>query len=415
MFRKEAVTGVATPLHGRILLPGALGHQVLTVFYFSVAVGICLLLAFATVSKKAVLQGSVIPTGGIVRIIAPGNGVITGNDLPPGHMAKRGDKLFTIVAEQPTLDDQSTSANVGRLLAERQSSLQIDRQRLRKLAQEKLHGLGQRISELKVEETQAGEQLSLQGTRVELAAESLKRTQSLVASSFLSPAQAETQLAQLIDQKQRFAELQRTRAQLARDRNSYENEAAQLQLQTLRDDQSIERTMSSLQQEVEENRGRRGLSITSPIDGQVAAVTATPGQHVIAGTVLGALVPADAKLEVDLYAPSRAVGFLRAGLPVLIRYESFPHQKFGQYAGTVVDVTRTALRPEDYQPIALSTTTAPEGMYRVRVALQSQSIRAYGKLIPLQAGMALEATVILEKRKLFEWILDPILSMTGRL
>jgi len=34
--------------------------------------------------------------------------------------------------------------------------------------------------------------------------------------------------------------------------------------------------------------------------------------------------------------------------------------------------------------------------------------------VPLQAGMQLEADVELETRRLYEWVLDPLYTLTGK-
>jgi membrane fusion protein len=34
---------------------------------------------------------------------------------------------------------------------------------------------------------------------------------------------------------------------------------------------------------------------------------------------------------------------------------------------------------------------------------------------PLLAGMAVEADVLLERRRLYEWVLEPLYTVTGRL
>ena len=57
------------------------------------------------------------------------------------------------------------------------------------------------------------------------------------------------------------------------------------------------------------------------------------------------LVPAGALLEARLYGPSRAIGFVRPGQRVLLRYDAYPHQKFGHYAGTVTAVSRATVSP----------------------------------------------------------------------
>ena len=45
---------------------------------------------------------------------------------------------------------------------------------------------------------------------------------------------------------------------------------------------------------------------------------------------------------------------------------------------------------------------------------ESQAVRAYRTEMPLQAGMQLEADIALEKRRLIEWALDPLFTLTGK-
>ena len=53
-------------------------------------------------------------------------------------------------------------------------------------------------------------------------------------------------------------------------------------------------------------------------------------------------------------------------------------------------------------------------MYRITVALERQQMPAYGVLQPLAPGMQLDADVPIERRKLYEWLFEPVLGMVGR-
>lgn len=55
-----------------------------------------------------------------------------------------------------------------------------------------------------------------------------------------------------------------------------------------------------------------------------------------------------------------------------------------------------------------------EPYYRVLVALDQQAILAYGKREPLRPGMRLDADILGERRRLYEWILEPIYSIRGQ-
>ena len=55
-----------------------------------------------------------------------------------------------------------------------------------------------------------------------------------------------------------------------------------------------------------------------------------------------------------------------------------------------------------------------EPAYRVTVALDQQFVKAYGQDLRLQAGMVVDADIWLDRRRLYEWVLEPIYSVLGR-
>jgi membrane fusion protein len=131
---------------------------------------------------------------------------------------------------------------------------------------------------------------------------------------------------------------------------------------------------------------------------------------------LAAIIPAGSQLEAELYVPSRSAGFLKPGMNVLLRYQGYPYQKFGQSRGTVREVSRTAMRPEE---LSLPGATLPAGataepLYRVRVRLDRQTVAAYGVPQALKSGEILDASILLETRRLYEWVLEPLYTITGR-
>jgi len=113
------------------------------------------------------------------------------------------------------------------------------------------------------------------------------------------------------------------------------------------------------------------------------------------------------QLEAHLYSPGNAVGFLRVGQPVRLRYDAYPHQKFGHHEGVIASISRAAISPKDLPPQIASHATPS---YRVTVKLASQTVAAHGEPVPLEAGMLLEADVALEKRRLYEWVFEPFMD-----
>ncbi len=123
-----------------------------------------------------------------------------------------------------------------------------------------------------------------------------------------------------------------------------------------------------------------------------------------------AIVPTGSVLQAELLVPARAIGFVKPGQTVRLAYEAFPFQRFGLHGGRVVTVSRNLLRPAELiAPIAIA-----EPSYRVIVALDRQSVPAFGQDFPLGPDMTLKADIVLDRRSLLEWVFEPLISLRGR-
>ncbi|WP_232280844.1 HlyD family secretion protein [Vibrio sp. 16] len=149
----------------------------------------------------------------------------------------------------------------------------------------------------------------------------------------------------------------------------------------------------------------------APSSGFVTAIQSTSGEHVTPNSPLLSIVPENTSLEAQLLLPTRSAGFIQLNDEVHLRFDAFPYQKFGFTKGEVINIDQSLILPgEKTLPIEVN-----EAVYRVRVRLNSQAVMAYGKAFPLKVGMLAEADIILEKRTLLQWLLDPIYAIRGQL
>jgi membrane fusion protein len=56
-----------------------------------------------------------------------------------------------------------------------------------------------------------------------------------------------------------------------------------------------------------------------------------------------------------------------------------------------------------------------EGLYQIRVKLSKSTITVYGREEPLISGMTAIADVELDTRKIYEWILEPLYTIKGKI
>jgi membrane fusion protein len=230
--------------------------------------------------------------------------------------------------------------------------------------------------------------------------------------------QLQAQEEQVLEQRGRLRGMERQRSERQRELAGVRAELQELPIKGLAQVAAFDRNVATLEQELAEAEARRQIVVPAPQSGTVAALQVEVGSTASPATPLMSIVPTDSSLEAHLFTPSRSIGFIREGQPVLIRYQAFPYQKFGHHAGTVASVSRTAVSPGEL-PAQLSGLSALVGsgepVYRIVVRLDRQSVLAYGRQQALQSGMQLEADIALERRRLYEWLLEPLYTLTGRL
>jgi membrane fusion protein len=168
---------------------------------------------------------------------------------------------------------------------------------------------------------------------------------------------------------------------------------------------------AQLEQRRADAQSRSEYVVRSPMAGHLAALPVRVGQTLAPGDAVAVIVPQGSRLEAELYVPSRAAGFIRPGQEVRLLYQAFPHQRFGAGAGEVIAVSRTVLAPNE---VAIPGIDVGEPVFRVQVRLAREYVQAYGQRTPLQAGMLLTADVIIDRRTLLEWLLDPLYAAGRR-
>jgi membrane fusion protein len=282
------------------------------------------------------------------------------------------------------------------------------------LSREQETALTERLAGLRQEIAQIATETELQRQRLALSQQTLARLESLREERFVSTAQINTKSEEVLALRAQLVALERQRSTLMRDVAALEGQRRELPLQERARAGELQRAAQALAQESAENEAKHEMLIRAPQDGTLAAVLAEPGQSVSPDVALASLVPADTRLQAHLYAPSSALGFIRPQQPVRLRVAAFPHQKFGHQAGAVLQVSSTPLQAGELAALPLAVKPN-EPLYRVTVSLEHQYVLAYGREQPLAAGMQLDADVMLERRRLVEWLFAPVLGIAGRL
>lgn len=417
LFRRAALAAQKPRAFGEILLVRPLAYRLLSAAALLCALAIVALFAWGSYTKRSSVTGQLVPSAGLLRMYPPQAGIVAEKRVAEGQMVRAGEALYLITGERQSDTMGSVLAGVSEQLGARQDSLRHELERTRQLQREEQEGLRRQVEALASELDKIDSLLAGQQARVALAEETSARYQSLLDKDYISREQRQQKHEELLDQQARLKSIEREQIALRRELGLRRETLAGLRLKHENQQAQIERVISSTRQELSESEGRRLLAVVAPIDGTATAVVAEVGQAVDGRRPLVSIVPAGSTLTAQLYAPSRAVGFVRPGAPVLMRYQAYPYQKFGHAQGKVVAVAKTALPASEISTLLPPGADAQgsEPLYLISVALESQSITAYGVDQPLQAGMLLEADVLQERRRLYEWVLEPLFSLSGKL
>jgi len=412
IFRREALESQQTSWIGEIQLVRPLSLALLTGSVVVALLAVGAFLAFGEYTRKVRVSGVLVPDRGVIRLVPPQDAVVLERRVTEGASVRAGDVLFVLSLDRAAVGGD-TQATVQRTLAEREKSLRDAVEQQNALLASQATALERRLTDLVGERAALQAESALLAQRIALARQAQARLESLRDENFVSAAQVQAKAEELLGlQAQRQAQ-ERVRSAHERDIAAVEAQRRELPIQARARLGQIERELAELAQKSAESEARRSLVVRAPQDGIVSAVLASPGQTVTAASTLASLVPTGSALQAHLYAPSSAVGFLRAQQPVLLRYHAFAYQKFGHQRGHIERVSLAPLQAAELVGQAWAGD-AREPMYRITVALDRQQVPAYGAMQPLVPGMQLDADVPIERRKLYEWLFEPVLGMAGR-
>jgi len=417
LFRHAALNAQKNQWLGKILLIRPMSYVYLTLMAMLFAGIVIAFMVWGTYTKRSTVLGQLVPETGLVKVYAPQFGIVVEKKVREGQSVKQGDILFVLSSERYSDAQGSIQESISTQHKQQRQSLEDEIVKTRLQQHDEQQALQSRIDGIKDELQRLELQYQSQQTRVQLSDEAHKRYQGLLEKNYISREQTQQKQEDWIEQSSRLESMAREQLRMKRELVARQDELSSLRAKHQNQIAQLQRSVSAVNQQLTESEAKRRLVIRAPESGTATAVVANLGTTVEGSRPLVSIVPTGALLQAHLFAPSRAVGFVREGVPVRLRYQAYPYQKFGQASGRVQSVSRTAMPAGEIFTMGNVSPNSQnsEPFYRITVTLDRQSMTAYGQQQPLQAGMLLDADIMLERRRLYEWVLEPLLSLTGKL
>ena len=412
LFRPEALAAKRGEWLGTIQLAAPLSGWVLSAIALALAAGLIAFLAFGHYTRRERVSGQLLPAQGLLSVGSPNAGTVSHVLVREGQSVRRGDALVEVSGELDSAALGGTRALVSVQLRAQRTRLQADLDDQQRLADEQSRGLSEKLATLRDQVAQIDAQLELQRKQTDSAQALLDRIEPLRDKGYVSAIQIQQEEANVLSGRSQLKALQRQRLDVQQQIADAQQQHAQIPLTLAAKQNDTHRALAEIDQQLAQNEAQRALVLRAPADAIVSTLPVDPGQAVAAGQTLLTLVPSGSELQAQLLVPSSGVGFVRPGDRVVLRYRSYPYQKFGLHYGRVAQVSNSALTPSEIA--AITGQAASEPLYRVAVKLDDSTVLAYGKPELLKAGMALDADILQERRRLIEWVFEPLYGLGRR-
>ena len=146
------------------------------------------------------------------------------------------------------------------------------------------------------------------------------------------------------------------------------------------------------------------LQIVAPVSGVVTDLTSTqPGDKVQANAPLGGIAPSKSRSVVKVEIAENDRAFLREGLPVKLKFNAFPFQRYGVINGTL----------EYVSPATKPASQTKQPVYEARISLERDYYQVAETRYPLRYGMTAAVEIVVRQRRLIDLALDPFRQVGG--
>ena len=409
LFRNEVLQEQQARRLGVINLATPLSLRWWAVLAFALGAAVVLFLVFGHYTRRETVSGQLLPSAGILTVTSQTTGTVVHALVHEGEHVRAGQLLVKVSANLHSADMGSTHAVVSKNLRAQQKQVRATLSNIRSRAAAQKQGLKKHIALLSAQVGKIDNQLALQKKQAATAVRLFRKAGPLHRQGALSTVQLDQYQASALSQKARVKTLERQSLDAQQKLSQLRTQLRQLPWETASHVNQLQGQLAELDAQLAKSEALRSTVLRAPLAGTVSTMLVKAGQHVASGQTLLSILPDGSDLQAQLLVPSKAIGFVSPGNRVVLRYQAYPYQKFGQQYGKVEQVSRSPLSTAAVAALLGRNVATP--LYRVRVALDRQSIDAYGKARPLKPGMTLEASIMLDRRSLLQWAFEPLYGL----
>lgn len=397
-------------LQGEILLARPLrAHAIIALLTCSM-VALASWVGVGRYARTEAAKGILVTNAEASKIIALRPGVVTQLSVVEGQFVHKGQILATVQVDQDYAEgNRASQEGLNAVQAQRQlAARQIGSMQHR--GQSERVGLVAAMTNARQQYIDVQGQIVIQEQLVQSLQTTLERYRPVVEKGFISLTEMDRRQQELLTARQELGRYRQQLTSLQADQAKASAALSQSHAEEETQTGIAQSSVEGLRLQQSQIRGQQAYVLTAPEDGIITALQSGVGRTVDATVPILTIVPKNAVLHAELYAPSRAIGFVKPGEEVRLLYDAFPYQRFGSFKGRIQAISRVALDPRQIDaPFHIE-----EPVYRVSVVPDQQTVSGYGERVKLQPGMTLSANIVLERRSFAAWLLEPLNAVIKR-
>lgn len=396
--------------------------NLLALFFVALAVFLVAGMWFGTFSKQETIRGIVLGNKGSQRISSTVDGTVTKIWVAQGEAVAAGQKILTIVPQQMSAGAATLSEGELRSLVTQKNNLQKQIDDLEKLMprdEADRAAFEDNIGEIKSNLDKQEAELK---TAVASQDEVVRKMQKNLQAGYVTRDAVTAQVRAKQDYVRQLLEVRMQMTQLITSQIERRRTLQQGKSAAAAELGQLTRSMAELTARIERAKSAIATDIIVGTAGKIAAVNVREGSEVKAGDPVAAIGNPDEPFTIGLQAPSKTMGLLTIGQRVVLKYDAFPYKTYGVKYGRIIAIGSQPLSlPKEDEQGGLGASLAkagpvppPQSKFLIEIEPEDRTIVAYGAERPILIGSTLSADVVVERRRLIDWVLDPILAMRGR-
>ena len=398
LFRRQAIAALSKVELGRPICQAPPSWNWLTLLLVAVFLSAAIITTQVSYDRTVTARGWLVPVNGVVTIASDRLAMAKTIFVTPGQSVVAGEALVLLSTDRRLSDGRLLSETDSNKIREELSQLGLQATLLDSQQQRQAQIFRAELEQSQAEQQAAELRIAGSARRVEIAKKKLQRIES--AGDAIADWQRLQQRDELAALQSDHQLHRQQRIAIARERQRIESDLALLperfaaELSVLRVRQSeLERQLTNVDS---------STVVTATKSGIIGDVFVQAGATVTPGESLLTLLDDESGLTAELMIPPRAAGPVTVGQSLRLELDAYPRQRYGELHATISSIADFVTMPSE-SSLALKQRDAA---FRAHAELQSTALL-------LRPGMTFTASLVLDERRLIDWLLEPLYARRG--